>query len=199
MRQVIKVAGLIFTGLFLLFWGVLSWQVLSSKTEVEVGTLVNVISGTLAVTVASSTAAWLGIEIQKMGDDFKATLGPGGSVPSWGKRAWAVLTRGDVVTFACWAYMVVAVIVLLLAAFKPTAAPEMYETFALSALGWLAGAFAAAKPPTNDPAVYLKQSTVTALVSARNEIAAGEADSAALAGGQTAQVIGNEPNPPAAP
>ncbi len=45
--------------------------------------------------------------------------------------------------------MVVALVVLLLAIFKQDAAPQVYQAFMLSGLGWIGGAFAAAKPPTS--------------------------------------------------
>ena len=44
-------------------------------------------------------------------------------------------------------YLVIALIVLLLTIFKSNVAPQVYQAFMLSGLGWLAGAFAAVKPP----------------------------------------------------
>ncbi len=149
MGTVVRWAAIVFVFLFAVVWLVLSWQVLTfdqvtQKPPLAVGSQLVVVAGFLATTVGTATAGWLGIEIQK--PTVNGSSVAEGGVP-WAGRLKEIFANFSVVTVSCWTYLAIALIVLLLTIFKSDVAPQVYQAFMLSGLGWLAGAFAAVKPP----------------------------------------------------
>ncbi|HEX9967197.1 MAG TPA: hypothetical protein VGB06_04580, partial [Solirubrobacterales bacterium] len=93
------------------------------------------IAGFLASVVAAGTAAVLGIEVQKPVE--------GVAQPTAVARLRNAVTKSDLLVAGIVVYAVVGVLILLVWFFDSNEAPEMVGTFALGALGWLAGAFSA--------------------------------------------------------
>ena len=146
MSSVVKWAGIAFTVVFAVLWLGLSWQVVvfdanSQTPPLPVNPTLVVVAGFLATTVGNVTAGWLGIEIRK-----PPAQGLGTSTSLW-QRLREIFGHVDVVPFACATYLLVTVVVLLVSIFRSDVAPQVYQAFMLSGLGWIAGAFTAAKPP----------------------------------------------------
>lgn len=152
LRRILNVAGVCLVLLFAVVWLYLTWQVLTFKeTEtnngpIEVNTLVVVFAGFLATTVAATTAGWLGIEIRKPDANGQRITQ---NQVSWLRRARQVLSNLTVVTFSCYTFLGVGMLVTAIGLIKPDAAPQMYQAFMFSVVGWLAGAFAVAQVPTD--------------------------------------------------
>jgi hypothetical protein len=91
------------------------------------------VSGALSASVGAGTAAVLGIEVQKI---KQSGVGLTASVASG-----AVASR--LVAAGVLAYLFVAVLLIVAWLDNGETAPEVVESFAIGALGWMAGAFAA--------------------------------------------------------
>jgi hypothetical protein len=150
LRRILSVAGVSLVLLFAVVWLSLTWQVFTfketetNKGPIEVNTLVVVFAGFLATTVAATTAGWLGIEIRKPDQNGRRITE---NQVSWLRRARQVLSKLTVVTFSCYTFLGVGLLVTAIGLIKPDAAPQMYQAFMFSVVGWLAGAFAVAKVP----------------------------------------------------
>lgn len=92
------------------------------------------VAGFLASAVGAGTASVLGIEIQKVKQEDRASLGA---------RVSKAATSSWLLVIGIALYALVGVFVLLVWFFNSEAAPEVISAFSLGVLGWLAGAFAA--------------------------------------------------------
>ena len=130
-------ALLLFAAVWLwLCWEFYRYTPTEAKPELPIDTFQTTVAALLAGTVASATAAFLGIEIAKANQ----TLGVQAS-------RWAALSdvfqRKHVLVAGVVTYAVVGIVVLLLTFGDSAKAPELFETFALTLAGWVLGSMTA--------------------------------------------------------
>jgi hypothetical protein len=105
----------------------------TEKPNLVLDTAFTTISGALSASVGAGTAAVLGIEVQKVkqsGAGLTASVANGA-------------TASLLIVLAVLAYLAVAVLLIAVWLHEGDAAPEVVESFAIGALGWMGGAFAA--------------------------------------------------------
>lgn len=144
--------ALAFVVLFIAFWGGLLWEVFTADAQVELAEHQETILAFLATTVATGTAAVLGINVVSLTSKENAdgTTAPEGTPPREGTmtlKAASVATgqalRASIVLWiGVGAYLVVGVLVVAAWFYRADVAPDALSTFGSSVLGWLAGAFA---------------------------------------------------------
>jgi hypothetical protein len=119
-----------------------TFEATTAKPRFEVSSLIGSVAGFLATSVATGTAAALGIAIATV----RLAAFQAGAVESsrLGAAGRSVLSTRRWLAAGCYIYIVVGIVVFLVFLTCESKAPGMMSTFALSVLGWLAGAFAAA-------------------------------------------------------
>lgn len=147
LQKVVYVGAAIFVALFAVWWLVICGQTYwydpsQAEPRLEVSDFVSVVAGFLATSVAAGTATVLGITIQEIREKSRSLATT--EVPSRRDAFRQTLTNPTTwLARGCYVYMFVGLVVLFIYAFFNKRAPEMMSTFALSALGWIAGCFSA--------------------------------------------------------
>lgn len=157
LKNIVYQAAAVFVAVFAIIWLWVCWKVISysptrAMPRLEIGSSLGLVAGFLATTVATGTATVLGIEIAKIQEttvlkssDGSTLMSAAGTPRRLDLRAALMrgLTRNNLIAAGCYAYLIVGVIVLLVFILNEDKAPGMMSTFALSAVGWIAGAFSA--------------------------------------------------------
>jgi hypothetical protein len=104
----------------------------TEEPELVLSTAFTTVSGALSVAVGAGTAAVLGIEVQKKINETGA---------SFAMRVFRGATASRLVIAGVVSYSVVGARVIIAWLDEGDAAPEVVESFAIGALGWMAGAF----------------------------------------------------------
>jgi hypothetical protein len=132
-------------GAFLLLFAVL-WLVLcvvvwghSGSTPVVFPDAVVTTAGFIGTTVATSTAAVLGITIQAA----TVTANDTTNDKSFSTATTEELAKARMTSVGALVYLVVGVAVLATWLAKANVAPDLFKAFGLTVLGWAAGGFAA--------------------------------------------------------
>jgi hypothetical protein len=131
------VAGVFLAG-FIAIWAWIALKLFrfdatTENPRLELNTAFTTVSGALSASVGAGTAAVLGIEVQK------AKRSGAGLTASVASGATASL----LVVIGVLSYLAVAVLLIGAWLDEGDAAPEVVESFAIGALGWMGGAFAA--------------------------------------------------------
>lgn len=151
LKRVIFRAAAFFVLVFAVLWlgiciATLSFNPTEDEPRMTLDQPVALVAGFAATAVATGTAAVLGIKVEEIRAAFGAASGESPTRTravgqALGDKSW--LARG------CYLYLAVGVVVLAVYLLENDTAPEAMATFALSAFGWMAGAFSAAFKPAN--------------------------------------------------
>lgn len=131
--------ALAFIFLFVVFWGGLLLRVFTADEPVVLAEHQETILAFLATTIATGTAAVLGINVVNLTskeETSDSTLRAATAATGQALKASILLWVG------VGAYLVVGVLVLVAWFYRADIAPDALSTFGSSVLGWLAGAFA---------------------------------------------------------
>jgi hypothetical protein len=140
--DIIDVLRRIIAGAFLAgFVGVWIWIALKlfrfdpsdSEPKLVLSTAFATVSGALSATVGAGTATVLGIEVQR--ERNKRT--------SLRQSFAAAATKSPLIIAGVLAYLAVGALWIVAWLAKGDAAPDVVESFAIGALGWMGGAFVA--------------------------------------------------------
>jgi hypothetical protein len=132
----------LFAGIWI-FVGIklITFTATDAHPTVEFSTAIATTAGFLAATVATVTAAILGIEVQKVRQD-STTTSTTSSNASVATSTQDAFKNSTLLWIGALTYLLVGLFVLIVWLARSEQAADMIETFALGILGWIAGGFA---------------------------------------------------------
>jgi hypothetical protein len=132
-RVLLYIAGA-FLLLFAVLWAILCLRVLASGTKVSLSDAVVTTAGFIATTVATGTAAVLGITIKEASNNTDSNT-------SFAQATATQLSGSKMTVAGVMTYLVVGFAVLATWLIKGDIAPDLFKAFGLTVLGWAGGAF----------------------------------------------------------
>ncbi len=144
MQNIARNFSIVFLLLFAGVWGwiireVIIFNPMNAGDVAPLPDAVITVAGFLASSVGAATAAILGIELQKI----STGAGGGDGARSIAAQVRNAATSDRMIAAGVYVYGLVGLAVLITWISLDTVSPEIVKTFALGALGWIAGTFSA--------------------------------------------------------